>query len=63
MTSTATLHQQRPGGVGDTSPTRGRPVLTPAVPLMRVRIFTATSFFRAVTVCVYILVSALLGLE
>jgi hypothetical protein len=26
MTRVATLHQQRPGGVGDTSPARGRPV-------------------------------------
>ena len=26
MTGVATLHQQRPGGVGDTFPARGRPV-------------------------------------
>jgi hypothetical protein len=41
MTSVATLHQQRPGGVGNTCPAPGRLVadLLLYVPLLRVRVF------------------------
>jgi hypothetical protein len=40
MTSVATLHQQRPKGIGDTSPAQGEVSCHPlAVPLLRVRVF------------------------
>jgi hypothetical protein len=63
MTSSkATLHQQRPGGVGDTFPRPGGggQLLTPAVPLLHVRVF------RKLLACCLgpcLLVSALLGQE
>ena len=57
MTRVATLHQQRPGGVGDTSPARGRPVAHIPLCLCCVCVFSG-NFLRAAQ-----LVGVLLGLE
>jgi hypothetical protein len=57
MTRVATLHQQRPGGVGDTSPARGRPVAHILLCLCCVCVFSG-NFLRAAQ-----LVGVLLGLE
>jgi hypothetical protein len=56
MTRVATLHQQRPGGVGDTSPARGRPVAHILLCLCCVCVFSG-NFLRAAQ-----LVGVLLGL-
>jgi hypothetical protein len=62
MTSTATLHQQRPaGGVGDTSPARGRPFANSCCTFAACACFQVTSCIACcLSPCVPTLVSALL---
>jgi hypothetical protein len=52
MTRVATLHQQRPGGVGDTSPAWGRPVAHILLCLCCVCVFSGNFLLACCSKCV-----------